>query len=75
METYLCWINGEKYFFDYADPQYNATTKSYSGVARFWKEDCEEQKDTVSFYTKEDEVDLTHQKIQEQIEKKVNLDK
>lgn len=35
------------------------------------KKECERERDTVPFYTKEDEIDLTHKKIQEQIEKKI----
>ena len=67
MEQYCCFVNNEKYFFTYGDLKYNRNGKTYSGVAEFWKEGCERERDTVPFYTKEDEIDLTHKKIQEQI--------
>lgn len=73
MEVYSCFINNDKYYFTYNDPKYNSKGRTYSEVAQFWKEGHDDQKELVSFYTKEDEIDLTHQKIEEQIEQKVKI--
>lgn len=72
MEQYSCFINEEQYFFSYDDLKYYQNAKSYSGVAIFWKKGYENEKDIVPFYVKEEEIDLTHQKIIEQIERKVS---
>ena len=73
MEVYSCFVNNEKYYFTYNDPKYYSKLRKYRGVAQFWKEGDDNQKDTVPFSTKEDEIDLTHQKIEEQIEQKVKI--
>lgn len=70
---YSCFIGYEKYCFYYDNPKLDSNR--FNGVATFWNDSMPTERYTIPFWENADEIDLTHDKIKEEIGKYLHNNK
>jgi hypothetical protein len=70
-DVFPCCFDGETYLYYHNELQTRNGGKSFTGMATFWKEGSQSNKDTVPFYVKADDIEITQEIICKNIERKV----